>query len=75
MGAKHGKYVYLRLSDELYAKLRLFKKRDPSTREAYLFTNVFVKKPPRKAKILSQSDVPEDLIREIREKLTLPPSL
>ncbi|MGC9147877.1 MAG: DUF5622 domain-containing protein [Sulfolobales archaeon] len=70
MGAKHGKYAYLKVSEDLYAKIRVFKKKDPSSSNAYLFAGVFVKKPPRKAKVLSESDLPEESIKEIKSKLS-----
>jgi len=72
MGAKKGKYAYLKISDDLYAKIRVFKKRDPSSPNAYLFTGVLVKKPPRKAKILNESDLPEETIKDIRNKILTP---
>ncbi len=70
MGVKHGKYAYLKVSEDLYAKIRVFKKRDPSSPSAYLFTGVFVKKPPRKAKVFSESDLPEESIKEIKRLMS-----
>ncbi len=61
MGAKKGKYVYVKRSDGLYAKIRIFKKRDPNNPEAYIVTGTVVKKPPRKAKLIAIEDLPESI--------------
>ncbi|MEM4749974.1 MAG: DUF5622 domain-containing protein [Sulfolobales archaeon] len=66
MGSKHGKYGYLKIGEDLYAKIRILKNRDPKNPEAYYFTGVFVKKKPRKARIIEGSDIPEEILSKIR---------
>ena len=65
MGAKKGKYIYVKRNDGLYAKVRMFKKRDPNDPNAYVVTKTVVKKPPRKAKIITLEDLPESLRSQI----------
>lgn len=72
MGSKHGKYVYVEVAEGLYAKIRVFKKRDPKSEDAYLFTGVFVKKPPRRARILSRTDIPEKILSVIESSVAAP---
>jgi hypothetical protein len=70
MGSKHGKYVYIAIDKDLYAKVRVFKKKDPKSADAYAFYGVFVKKPPRKAVVLSSSDLPEEILNKIKSYLS-----
>ena len=65
MGAKKGKYIYVKRSDGLYAKIRVFKKRDPNSPDAYIITGTVVKKIPRKAKVLALEELPEELRSKI----------
>jgi hypothetical protein len=65
VGAKKGKYVYVKRRDGLYAKIRMFKKRDPNSPDAYIVTGTIVKKLPRKAKIIALEDLPEELRNKI----------
>ncbi|MEZ0290227.1 MAG: DUF5622 domain-containing protein [Sulfolobales archaeon] len=69
MGSKHEKYGYVRVGKNLYAKIRILKNRDPKSVDGYYFTGVFVKRKPRKAKILLETDLPEELVLKIRSSL------
>jgi hypothetical protein len=76
MGLKHGKYIYVRRSDGWYVKVRVlgirFKKgeegadiNDPSR---YVVTLVKTRKPPYKAIIVREDDIPgsvRELVRNI----------
>jgi len=77
MGLKHGKYIYVKRGDGWYVKVRVlnirFKKKGKSKYEfdindpdKYIVLSVKTKKPPIKAYIVNEEDLPE----RVRERLS-----
>ncbi|ABN70405.1 hypothetical protein Smar_1314 [Staphylothermus marinus F1] len=73
MGLKHGKYIYVERKDGWYVKVRVLnirlKKKDKKEKysfdindpEKYLVLQVKTRKPPFKAQIMREDDVPDEV--------------
>jgi hypothetical protein len=59
MGLKHKKYVYVRVNDQLFVKLRVLKSRDENSPDRYILTGVMQKKiPSRYAQVIKLDQLP-----------------
>jgi len=61
MGGKHGKYVYIRVSENSYIKARRFKKRGEDDPEKYIITGPWVKTPPSTYEVVDVNELPFEL--------------
>lgn len=79
MGLKHGKYIYVKRKDGWYVKVRVlnirFKKKGKSEKysfdinnpEKYIVLPVKSRKPPIKAQIVNEEDLPETIRVKVSE--------
>jgi len=66
MGLKHGKYVYVKVKDNLFVKLRVLKSREENSPDRYIILNVIQKRvPSRKARVIEIEKLPI----EVKDKL------
>jgi len=64
---KHGKYAYVKRSDGLYVKVRVFKGRDDNDPLKYIVVGPVVKKAPPRARIINEETLPEPVKKKIYE--------
>ena len=69
MGLKKGKYVYVKLSDDRYVKVRVFKGKAENVPERYIVVGPIVRRPPFTAKIIDIYELPKDVADKIMSDL------
>ncbi|MCD6428791.1 MAG: DUF5622 domain-containing protein, partial [Desulfurococcales archaeon] len=52
MGLKKGKYVYVKVNDKAYVKVRVLKSKSEENPERYVVVGPVVKEPPWTAKVI-----------------------
>ncbi len=67
MGLKKGKYVYVRISNKVYVKVRVLKSRSEENPERYIVVGPIVKEPPWTAKVIDVETLPDEVASKIRE--------
>lgn len=65
MGLKKGKYVYIKLENGKYVKVRVLKGRAENSPDKYIVVGPVVKEPPLRAKVIDIYDLPKEVADRI----------
>ncbi len=68
MGLKKGKYVYVKINNKAYVKVRVLKSKSEENPERYIVVGPIVKEPPWTAKVIDLETLPDDVASKIREE-------
>ena len=68
MGLKKGKYVYVKIGNNAYVKVRVLKSKSEENPERYIVVGPIVKEPPWTAKVIDLETLPDDVASKIREE-------
>ncbi|RLG77077.1 MAG: cren protein [Thermoprotei archaeon] len=68
MGLKKGKYVYVRINDKTYVKVRVLKSKSEENPERYIVVGPIVKEPPWTARVIDLETLPDEVASKIREE-------
>lgn len=74
MGLKKGKYVYIKLSNGKYVKVRVIKSKAEDVPERYIPVGPIVKKPPLTAKVIKEEELPENVREHLSKTLMMMPT-
>ncbi|MCD6341167.1 MAG: DUF5622 domain-containing protein [Desulfurococcales archaeon] len=68
MGLKKGKYVYVRINDKTYVKVRVLKSKSEENPERYIVVGPIVKEPPWTARVIDLETLPDEVASKIMEE-------
>jgi len=68
VGLKKGKYVYVRINDKTYVKVRVLKSKSEENPERYIVVGPIVKEPPWTARVIDLETLPDEVASKIREE-------
>ncbi|HDD26160.1 MAG TPA: hypothetical protein ENF75_03630 [Acidilobales archaeon] len=71
MGLKKGKYVYIKLGEDRYVKVRVFKGRAENVPDKYVVVGPIVKRPPLTARVIDILELPKDVADKILNDIYL----
>ncbi|RLG80801.1 MAG: cren protein [Thermoprotei archaeon] len=69
MGLRRGKYMYVKVEDRKYVKVRVFKGRADSNPDKYVIVGKPVRRIPPTAKIIDIKELPDEVARKIASEL------